>query len=68
MIGKVGEILLFVNRQVCALAIDRLKYHELMHLREMNHSAKFWACVGEVCPFWQEAERWIKKNGGLLGL
>jgi len=47
---------------------DYIIYHELMHLREMNHSARFWARVGEVCPFWQEAERWIKKNGGLLGL
>ena len=47
---------------------DYIIYHELMHLREMNHSARFWARVGEVCPFWREAERWIKKNGGLLGL
>ena len=47
---------------------DYIIYHELMHLREMNHSARLWARVGEVCPFWQEAERWIKKNGGLLGL
>ena len=47
---------------------DYIIYHELMHLREMNHSARFWERVGEVCPFWQEAERWIKKNGGLLGL
>jgi len=47
---------------------DYIIYHELMHLREMNHSARFWKRVGEVCPFWQDAERWIKKNGGLLGL
>ena len=47
---------------------DYIIYHELMHLREMNHSARFWARVGEVCPFWREAERWIKKNGGLVGL
>ena len=47
---------------------DYIIYHELMHLREMNHSARFWERVGEVCPFWQEAEQWIKRNGGLLGL
>ncbi len=47
---------------------DYIIYHELMHLREMNHSARFWARVEEVCPEWREAERWIKRNGALVGL
>jgi hypothetical protein len=47
---------------------DYIIYHELMHLREMNHSDRFWARVGEVCPGWREAERWLKRNGGLVGL
>ena len=47
---------------------DYIIYHELMHLREMNHSERFWARVEEVCPGWREAERWIKRNGGLVGL
>jgi predicted metal-dependent hydrolase len=47
---------------------DYIIYHELMHLKEMNHSARFWARVEEVCPAWREAERWIKQNGSLLGL
>jgi predicted metal-dependent hydrolase len=47
---------------------DYIVYHELMHLREMNHSARFWARVEEVCPAWREAERWLKRNGSLLGL
>ncbi|MBS0664102.1 MAG: M48 family metallopeptidase [Verrucomicrobia bacterium] len=47
---------------------DYIIYHELMHLREMNHSARFWARVEEVCPDWREAEHWIKRNGSLLGL
>jgi hypothetical protein len=47
---------------------DYIVYHELMHLREMNHSARFWARVEEVCPGWREAERWIKRNGALVGL
>ncbi len=47
---------------------DYIIYHELMHLREMNHSARFWARVEEVCPGWAEAERWIKRNGSLVGL
>ncbi|MBI4626096.1 MAG: M48 family metallopeptidase [Verrucomicrobia bacterium] len=47
---------------------DYIIYHELMHLREMNHSTRFWAKVEEVCPDWRGAERWIKRNGSLLGL
>ena len=47
---------------------DYIIYHELMHLREMNHSERFWARVSEVCPAWRDAERWIKRNGALVGL
>jgi predicted metal-dependent hydrolase len=47
---------------------DYIIYHELMHLREMNHSERFWARVTEVCPGWRDAERWIKRNGALVGL
>ena len=47
---------------------DYIIYHELMHLREMNHSERFWAWVEEVCPEWRDAERWIRRNGALVGL
>ena len=47
---------------------DYIVYHELMHLREMNHSARFWARVEAVCPGWRDAEHWLKRNGTLLGL
>lgn len=47
---------------------DYIIYHELMHLREMNHSDRFWACVEQVCPGWRNAEAWIKRNGSLVGL
>ncbi len=50
------------------LVRDYIIYHELMHLKEMNHSARFWARVEEVCPTWCEAEAWLKRNGSLLGL
>jgi predicted metal-dependent hydrolase len=47
---------------------DYIIYHELMHLREMNHSKRFWQAVGEVCPEWETAEAWLKEHGSLLGL
>ena len=47
---------------------DYIIYHELMHLQEMNHSERFWARVEAVCPGWRDAEKWLKRNGSLLGL
>jgi len=47
---------------------DYIIYHELAHLQEMNHSDRFWRRVGEFCPAWREAERWLKRSGSLLGL
>lgn len=45
---------------------DYLILHELMHLREMNHSPRFWAWVQRVCPDYAESERWLKQHGRLL--
>jgi len=47
---------------------DYIIYHELTHLREMNHGERFWRAVAEVCPGWREAERWLKRHAGLVGL
>jgi predicted metal-dependent hydrolase len=47
---------------------DYVIYHELMHLREMNHSRRFWQRVEEVYPAWREAELWLKRNSSLLGM
>lgn len=41
---------------------DYVVTHELMHLREMNHSAKFWAEVKRACPDYKAAERWLRAN------
>ena len=40
--------------------------HELMHLRQGNHSRRFWRLVEEAYPAFREAERWLKKNGASL--
>ena len=40
---------------------DYLIVHELMHRREMNHSARYWRHVADAFPRWQEAEAWLKK-------
>jgi predicted metal-dependent hydrolase len=41
---------------------DYLIIHELMHRRQMNHSARFWKLVADACPNWREAESWLKKT------
>lgn len=46
--------------------IDYIVVHELCHLREMNHSEKFWAEVEKIIPDYQRAELWLKQNGGNL--
>ncbi len=47
---------------------DYVILHELMHLREMNHSRRFWRAVKEVCPDYEQAEVWLDQHGGLVGL
>lgn len=41
---------------------DYLIWHELMHLREMNHSQRFWDAVARVYPEYESAERWLRKH------
>ncbi|MDR1071574.1 MAG: M48 family metallopeptidase [Rickettsiales bacterium] len=38
--------------------------HECCHLREMNHSADFWALVGRhFGPGYESARKWLRRNG-----
>ena len=46
--------------------LDYIILHELMHLRHMNHSTRYWREVQRVCPDYQNAERWLKQNAALL--
>ena len=42
--------------------------HELAHLREMNHSPKFWAWVGKLCPDYEAARNELKAISAELHL
>jgi hypothetical protein len=46
--------------------LDYLAAHEVAHLREMNHSTRFWRLVQGVCPATREAEAWLKSHGTAL--
>ncbi|MCC7374111.1 MAG: M48 family metallopeptidase [Verrucomicrobiales bacterium] len=42
---------------------DYLIVHELAHVREMNHSRRFWSLVQEWFPAWASAEEWLRRHG-----
>lgn len=46
--------------------LDYLAAHEVAHLKEMNHSPRFWAVTRRLCPYTDEAEAWLKRHGASL--
>jgi len=46
--------------------VDYVIVHELMHLKQKNHSHKFWQEVATIKPDYKQDERWLKHNGHLL--
>lgn len=46
--------------------IDYLAAHEVTHLREMNHSPRFWRLLRAACPDTDRAEAWLRRHGGEL--
>jgi hypothetical protein len=52
--------------QMPAAVRDYVLVHELMHLRQQNHSRRFWRLVEAACPDFRSAERWLKTAGRAL--
>jgi predicted metal-dependent hydrolase len=48
------------------LALDYLAAHEVAHLREMNHSRRFWRLVADLCPDFERARAWLETEGRAL--
>lgn len=46
--------------------LNYLAAHEVAHLREMNHSDRFWNLVEEICPDMQVQKTWLKRHGATL--
>ena len=46
--------------------LEYVAAHEVAHLREMNHSPRFWRLVEELCPQYESARRWLRRHGGEL--
>jgi predicted metal-dependent hydrolase len=45
---------------------DYVLLHELMHLKQQNHSRRFWRLVEAVYPDFRDAERWLRAEGKSL--
>jgi len=46
--------------------LEYLAAHEVAHLVEMNHSAKFWRLVQRICPDHERAKAWLDGHGADL--
>jgi predicted metal-dependent hydrolase len=45
---------------------DYVLVHELMHLRRLDHSPKFWRLVETACPDYRIARQWLRTHGPAL--
>lgn len=48
--------------------LDYVVVHELCHLKEMNHSPRFWAWVERILPDYGTPRAWLRQNGLLLDI
>jgi predicted metal-dependent hydrolase len=46
--------------------LDYLAAHEAAHLRELNHSKRFWNHVARCAPEYEKAEAWLRRHGASL--
>jgi predicted metal-dependent hydrolase len=46
--------------------LDYVVAHEVAHLREMNHSDRFWALCESLTPHREAATRWLRQHGASL--
>jgi predicted metal-dependent hydrolase len=47
-------------------AMDYVILHELAHIKEKNHSRRFWSFLETILPGYKAERRWLKENGHLL--
>ena len=65
-----GNKLCFSWRVIMApiKVLDYILIHELVHIKEKNHSKKFWGCLESFLPDYRGCRIWLKENGNLLRL
>jgi predicted metal-dependent hydrolase len=65
---SVDGVLSFSWRLILAppFVLDYLAAHETAHLREMNHSRRFWALVRRCMPDFDRGRQWLHEHGCAL--
>ena len=63
-----GRSLSFSWRLILApgFVLDYVVAHEVAHLREMNHGARFWRLVGEMIADVDKPQLWLNQHGSAL--
>ena len=56
--------LMLVPPSVCDYVIT----HELAHLCQLNHSARFWRIVEQHCPDYRNRQHWLREHAWLLDM
>ena len=46
--------------------LEYVVVHELCHIKERNHSVKFWRLVAAHLPDYQKQRNWLKQNGACI--
>jgi predicted metal-dependent hydrolase len=44
------------------VVLDYVVVHELCHIREPNHSPRFWRLVDDAVPSWRGSARWLREH------
>ena len=42
--------------------VDYVVVHELSHLKELNHSERFWILVKSAAPHYRDAKKWLQQH------
>ena len=65
---SVDGVLAFSWRVILAppFVLDYLAAHEVAHLKEMNHSRRFWAQVKLAMPDYEKGRDWLNRHGAAL--
>jgi predicted metal-dependent hydrolase len=48
--------------------LDYVVWHEVCHLKFLDHSPRFWALVDRYWPGWREDRDWLRRHGASLVL